>query len=70
MIRIYFRPALKPDCPTSASSLALYARKAVPRTQVLERILQSYRNLGIFQENVVNQVLEDVAVGRVRYGLK
>ena len=26
----------------------------------LKEYLQSYRNLGIFQENVVNQVLEDV----------
>ena len=27
----------------------------------LKEYLQSYRNLGIFQENIVNQVLEDVA---------
>ena len=26
----------------------------------LKEYLQSYRNLGIFQENIVNQVLEDV----------
>jgi len=26
----------------------------------LKEYLQSYRNLGIFQENVVNQVLNDV----------
>lgn len=27
----------------------------------LKEYLQSYRNLGIFQENIVNQILEDVA---------
>jgi 7-cyano-7-deazaguanine reductase len=26
----------------------------------LKEYLQSYRNLGIFQENIVNQVLEDI----------
>ena len=34
--------------------------KACLELKSLKEYLQSYRNLGIFQENVVNQVLEDV----------
>jgi hypothetical protein len=38
----------------------LHAGEALPRIKVVKEYLQSYRNLGIFQENIVNQVLEDV----------
>jgi 7-cyano-7-deazaguanine reductase len=35
-------------------------RKLCLELKSLKEYLQSYRNLGIFQENIVNQVLEDV----------
>jgi 7-cyano-7-deazaguanine reductase len=34
--------------------------KACLELKSLKEYLQSYRNLGIFQENIVNQILEDV----------
>jgi len=50
----------KPACPTSASSPSATCPPALPRTEIAQEYLFSYRNLGIFQENIVNQVLEDV----------
>ena len=35
-------------------------RKLCLELKSLKEYLQSYRNLGIFQENIVNRVLEDV----------
>ena len=35
-------------------------KKACLELKSFKEYLQSYRNLGIFQENIVNQVLEDV----------
>ena len=55
------RCAPRPDCRISASSTLRY----VPDKQCLElksfkMYLLAYRNLGIFQENVVNRFLRDV----------
>ena len=36
----------------------------------LKEYLTFYRNLGIFQENIVNRVLEDVVRARSRNGRK
>ena len=41
-------------------SLRYIPAKLCLELKSLKEYLQSYRNLGIFQENVVNQVLEDV----------
>ena len=53
--------APKPACPISAFLTIRYGPdKNCLELKSLKEYLQSYRNLGIFQENIVNQVLEDV----------
>jgi 7-cyano-7-deazaguanine reductase len=53
-------------CPkTGLPDFGVITLRYVPSKRCLElksykEYLQSYRNLGIFQENIVNQVLEDV----------
>ena len=60
-IRSLLQCARRPACPTSASSpSATCLAKHCLELKSLKEYLQSYRNLGIFQENVVNRVLDDV----------
>jgi 7-cyano-7-deazaguanine reductase len=62
-------PEFTSVCPkTSLPDFGVILIRYMPDKDCLElkslkEYLQSYRNLGIFQENIVNQVLEDV----VRY---
>ena len=42
-------------------SIRYMPRKSCLELKSLKEYLTSYRNLGIFQENIVNRVLEDVA---------
>jgi 7-cyano-7-deazaguanine reductase len=59
-------PEFTSVCPkTSLPDFGVITLRYVPDKLCLElksykEYLQSYRNLGIFQENIVNQVLEDV----------
>ena len=59
-------PELTSVCPkTGLPDFGLLTIRYMPRQRCLElkslkEYLFSYRNLGIFQENIVNQVLEDV----------
>jgi 7-cyano-7-deazaguanine reductase len=59
-------PELTSVCPkTSLPDFGSLTIRYMPRQRCLElkslkEYLFSYRNLGIFQENIVNQVLEDV----------
>jgi 7-cyano-7-deazaguanine reductase len=59
-------PEFTSVCPkTGLPDFGVITLRYVPRKQCLElksykEYLQSYRNVGIFQENIVNQVLEDV----------
>jgi len=59
-------PELTSVCPkTGLPDFGLLTIRYMPRDRCLElkslkEYLFSYRNLGIFQENIVNQVLEDV----------
>jgi 7-cyano-7-deazaguanine reductase len=59
-------PEFTSVCPkTGLPDFGIITLRYMPREQCLElksykEYLFSYRNLGIFQENVVNQVLEDV----------
>ena len=59
-------PELTSVCPkTGLPDFGLLTIRYMPRERCLElkslkEYLFSYRNLGIFQENIVNQVLEDV----------
>src|SRR5215471_1580859 len=59
-------PEFTSVCPkTGLPDFGTIAIRYMPRKLCLElkslkEYLQSYRNLGIFQENIVNQVLEDV----------
>src|SRR3981081_774834 len=58
-------PEFTSVCPkTGLPDFGVLAIRYVPDKDCLElkslkEYLQSYRNLGIFQENIVNQVLED-----------
>ena len=60
-------PELTSVCPkTGLPDFGSLSIRYMPRNRCLElkslkEYLFSYRNLGIFQENIVNQVLEDVA---------
>ncbi len=60
-------PELTSVCPkTGLPDFGILTIRYMPRERCLElkslkEYLFSYRNLGIFQENIVNQVLEDVA---------
>ena len=52
---------LKTGLPDSGTITIRYMpKKLCLELKSLKEYLQSYRNLGIFQENIVNQVLEDV----------
>ena len=59
-------PEFTSVCPkTGLPDFGVITLRYVPRKHCLElksykEYLQSYRNIGIFQENIVNQVLEDV----------
>jgi 7-cyano-7-deazaguanine reductase len=59
-------PELTSVCPkTGLPDFGVLTIRYMPRARCLElkslkEYLFSYRNLGIFQENIVNQVLEDV----------
>ena len=59
-------PELTSVCPkTGLPDFGVLTIRYMPRERCLElkslkEYLLSYRNLGIFQENIVNQVLEDV----------
>jgi 7-cyano-7-deazaguanine reductase len=59
-------PEFTSVCPkTSLPDFGVITLRYMPDKSCLElksykEYLQSYRNLGIFQENIVNQVLEDV----------
>ena len=59
-------PELTSVCPkTGLPDFGILTIRYMPREKCLElkslkEYLFSYRNLGIFQENIVNQVLEDV----------
>ena len=59
-------PEFTSVCPkTGLPDFGTITIRYVPRDRCLElkslkEYLQSYRNLGIFQENIVNRVLEDV----------
>ena len=59
-------PEFTSVCPkTGLPDFGVITLRYVPSKQCLElksykEYLQSYRNIGIFQENIVNQVLEDV----------
>ena len=59
-------PEFTSVCPkTSLPDFGRITIRYMPKEKCLElkslkEYLQSYRNLGIFQENVVNQVLQDV----------
>jgi 7-cyano-7-deazaguanine reductase len=59
-------PEFTSVCPkTGLPDFGVITLRYLPRKQCLElksykEYLQSYRNVGIFQENIVNQVLEDV----------
>jgi 7-cyano-7-deazaguanine reductase len=59
-------PEFTSVCPkTGLPDFGVITLRYVPNQRCLElksykEYLQSYRNLGIFQENIVNQVLEDV----------
>jgi 7-cyano-7-deazaguanine reductase len=59
-------PEFTSVCPkTGLPDFGVLTIRYVPNKHCLElkslkEYLQSYRNLGIFQENIVNQVLEDV----------
>jgi hypothetical protein len=44
----------------AAASLGYTPAKLCLELKSLKEYLQSYRNLGIFQENIVNQVLDDI----------
>jgi 7-cyano-7-deazaguanine reductase len=51
----------KPGCRISGTITIRYMpKKSCLELKSLKQYLQSYRDLGIFQENIVNQVLEDV----------
>jgi len=60
-------PEFTSVCPkTGLPDFGLITIRYMPQKLCLElksvkEYLQSYRNLGIFQENIVNRVLEDVA---------
>ena len=53
------RPTL-PEFEVSVLTIRYGPDKNCLELKSLKEYLQSYRNLGIFQENIVNQVLEDV----------
>jgi 7-cyano-7-deazaguanine reductase len=59
-------PEFTSVCPkTGLPDFGVLSIRYVPRRHCLElkslkQYLHTYRNLGIFQENIVNQVLEDV----------
>ncbi|HUK25302.1 MAG TPA: preQ(1) synthase [Terriglobales bacterium] len=59
-------PEFTSVCPkTGLPDFGVLTIRYLPRRRCLElrslkEYLQSYRNLGIFQENIVNRVLEDV----------
>jgi 7-cyano-7-deazaguanine reductase len=59
-------PEFTSVCPkTGLPDFGVITLRYVPGKECLElksykEYLQSYRNIGIFQENIVNQVLEDV----------
>jgi 7-cyano-7-deazaguanine reductase len=59
-------PEFTSVCPkTGLPDFGVITLRYVPNKRCLElksykEYLQSYRNLGIFQENIVNQVLDDV----------
>src|SRR6202163_4823026 len=63
-------PEYSSVCPkTGLPDFGIITIRYMPAKECLElkslkEYLQSYRNLGIFQENIVNQVLDDV----VRWG--
>ena len=67
-------PELTSVCPkTGLPDFGILTIRYMPRERCLElkslkEYLFSYRNLGIFQENIVNQVLEDI-VKACRSGL-
>jgi 7-cyano-7-deazaguanine reductase len=54
------RSVPRPACGFRYRHHPLYADKLCLELKSLKEYLQSYRNLGIFQENIVNRVLEDV----------
>ncbi len=59
-------PEFTSVCPkTGLPDFGVIVLRYIPHKHCLElksykEYLQSYRNLGIFQENIVNQILEDV----------
>ena len=63
---VIYDPEFTSVCPkTGLPDFGVITLRYVPRKHCLElksykEYLQSYRNIGIFQENIVNQVLEDV----------
>src|SRR5258708_39012587 len=65
-------PEFTSVCPkTGLPDFGVITLRYMPRERCLElksykEYLQSYRNLGIFQENIVNQVLGDVVRWRKR----
>ena len=53
--------ALKPGCRITVRSRLIYTpAKSCLELKSLKMYTLAYRNLGIFQENVVNRFLEDV----------